>query len=331
MDDVDVERVARELLRALRGSRSQLAFSRRLGYRTNVAYPWEAGRRWPAVAEVFRAAERVGVDVRAGLKQFFSDAAWVADVDLRSADGVALLLRELRGDTALSELARRAGVSRFALGRWSTGRAMPRIHEVLAVVEAATGRLPDFVAGFVSPASMPSLAERWAALEARRGVASQAPWAAAVLRALELDSYRALPAHRPGWIAERLGIPVEVEATTLGVLERAGAIAWRDTRYALVEGLTVDTRRGPDAGRQLQIHWAKVGIERLEARAPGLFGYNVFTVSTSVLTTLQQMHRAHFSAMRAVIAASDGADCVVVANLQLFELAAPPQKSGENF
>ena len=38
----DIERVARQLLIALRGKRSQVQWSRRLGYKSNVAYAWES-------------------------------------------------------------------------------------------------------------------------------------------------------------------------------------------------------------------------------------------------------------------------------------------------
>ena len=58
--NVDIERIARGLLRELRGRRSQVQWSRRLGYRSNVAYAWESGRRWPTAAETLRAAGRSG-------------------------------------------------------------------------------------------------------------------------------------------------------------------------------------------------------------------------------------------------------------------------------
>ena len=50
-----MELAARQLLRALRGKRSQVAFSRRLGYRGNPIADWEAGRRTPTAQEMLRA------------------------------------------------------------------------------------------------------------------------------------------------------------------------------------------------------------------------------------------------------------------------------------
>jgi DNA-binding transcriptional regulator YiaG len=59
---MDLNVLASELIRALRGPRSQTAFSRRLGYRSNVVYTWEAGIRAPTASETLRAAARVGVE-----------------------------------------------------------------------------------------------------------------------------------------------------------------------------------------------------------------------------------------------------------------------------
>jgi len=71
MSEVDAHLLAREFLVALRGKRSQVNWSRRLGYRSNVAYTWEAGRHFPTVAEAFRAVQRSGLDLRSCIAGFY--------------------------------------------------------------------------------------------------------------------------------------------------------------------------------------------------------------------------------------------------------------------
>ena len=66
----DYELVARQVLRAIRGRRSQVAFSRRLGYRGNAVADWEAGRRFPTAARFLEACERAGIDVAGALYAF---------------------------------------------------------------------------------------------------------------------------------------------------------------------------------------------------------------------------------------------------------------------
>ena len=46
-----MEQAAQQLLRAVRGRRSQQALSRHLGYRSNPVANWETGRRYPTARE----------------------------------------------------------------------------------------------------------------------------------------------------------------------------------------------------------------------------------------------------------------------------------------
>jgi hypothetical protein len=96
--EIDHETVARELIRALRGDRSQTAFSRHLGYRCNVLYTWESGRRWPTAATFFRVSLKAKVDVAAKLPDFLGmHPEWLTEGRPMDRARVALLLRELRG------------------------------------------------------------------------------------------------------------------------------------------------------------------------------------------------------------------------------------------
>lgn len=318
--DIDHDQVARELLLAFRGKRSQVQWSRRLGYRSNVAYAWESGRRYPTAAETFRAAARTGIDVPAALTTFFGDPPeWLDELAPDSPEGVARLLDDLRGSAGIGDLARRAGLSRYAVSRWLSARTQPRLPDFLRMVDAASVRLPDFIAAMVDPERVPSIIETWRRLEARREGAGRHPWTQAIVRALELDAYLALPAHRPGWLAARLGIAPETEASCMAFLESTGQVTWTGTHYQH-QPLAVDLQRSSEVGRQLRVHWTQVAGERLATGADGQFSYNVFTVSRADFERIRQLHLDYFRALRAVVAESEPSEVVAVANVQLFPL-----------
>ncbi|MFT5457505.1 MAG: DNA-binding phage protein [Myxococcota bacterium] len=321
--DVDHDQVARELLLALRGQRSQVQWSRRLGYRSNVAYAWESGRRYPTAAETFRAIARSGIDADAAVTQFVGDRPdWLDEAPLDSPDGVARLLDDLRGSAGIGDLARRAGLSRYAVSRWLSGRTQPRLPDFLRVVDAASVRLPDFVAAIVDPACIPSLVDTWRRLEARRKGAGSHPWTQAILRAIELEDYLGLDRPPPGWIARRLGLDDETEAACLEFLEETGQVTWTGTHYKQ-EKLAVNLQRSSEVGRLLRMHWTHVAEERLAGGAEGQFSYNVFTVSREDFERIRQLHLDYFRALRAVVAESEPGEVVAVANVQLFPLEPP--------
>ncbi len=317
---MNYDQLARELLVALRGKRSQTAWSRRLGYQSNVAYTWEAGRRSPTASEALRAAGRAGIDVDARLRAFLGEPPfWMNEFHPASPAGVALLLDTLRGSTPIVELSRRAGLSRFSVQRWLVGQTEPRLPDFLRVVDAASLRVVDLVAALVDPLALPSIADEWRKLEARRRGAYELPWTQAVLRAMELADYGALPRHRPGWIARRLGIDEAEEDRCIDFLAASGQASWTGTHYAPV-ATTVDTRSRPEVSRRLKAHWTRVAAERIEREASGQFSYNVFVVSDADFERLRELQRAHYHAMRAIVAESTPGQRVAVVNLQLFAL-----------
>src|SRR4051794_247273 len=93
---------ARELTRAVRGKRSQVVLSRRLGYRGNPITDWEAGRSSPDVLEVLEAARLARLPVKAAFERFH--AAPPPQL-VQGAPGLAAWLDSVRGATTLSTLA----------------------------------------------------------------------------------------------------------------------------------------------------------------------------------------------------------------------------------
>lgn len=320
---MDYEKLASSLIRALRGRRSQTAFSRRLGYKSNVVYAWESGRAWPTAASFFRAARRSGWDVRQSFTRFYQwDPKDLDAVDLVSAHGVAVFLDNLRGRTSVVDLARAAQRSRFAVARWLKGHAEPRLPDFLRLVECASLRLLDFLACFVDPSTLPPAAASWQVLETARRAAYEMPWSHAVLRVLELESYRALGRHQPGFIADWLGISRDEEARCVALLLETGQIKKR--RGKLVPGppLTVDTRPDAERSRRVKAWWAEVARQRLLDGQSGTFSYNLFSVSHADLVRIQDLHRAYFRELRRIVADSQPNECIALVNLQLVELSA---------
>lgn len=281
--------MARELLRALRGPRSQVAFARRLGYAGNPVAKWESGARAPTGVETLRGAALVGVDVAAALGAFNAGAAAAF-----AADDLAPWLRVLVGDTSQLDLAARSGLSRQQVGRILRGDAQPRLPELLALIDAATGRVSDLVALLVDVDAVPSLARQVVMRRAVRQVAFDEPWSPGVLAVLA-----AYPRAAGTEVASRLGIEVEEAERLCALVQASGLLA-----AAPSAGPTVDVSVHEAVQRRLREHWARVGADRLAAGAPAVFSYNVFAVSRADLERIQALQRAFFREVRSLVAES---------------------------
>jgi len=305
-------------------------WSRTLGYRSNVAYHWEAGRQWPTAAGTLTATRAAGIDPIEALERFYGvRPVWFDEVSPDTPEGIAKLLDDLRGSAGVGDLARRAGVSRFAAMRWLSGKAQPRLPEFLRMIHATSLRVVDFVAAFVDPGRIGTIAPRWKRMEARRQGANQHPWTQAILRGLELDDYRALPTHEDGWLAARLGIAPDVAATCIDFLHDTRQVRWTGTHYRQRE-VVVDTRRHPEISRRLKQHWMEVAGERIESDASGpIFNNHVFTCSREEFEQIRQLHLKYYREVRAIVAESKALESVAVVNVQLFSLESPTPTSSE--
>jgi DNA-binding phage protein len=318
---MDYAKLASELLKSLRGRRSQTAFSIWLGYSSNVQYLWESGRAFPRASRFFQIAERTARPGANAVARLYPRLpATLAGASLATAEGVAALLTDLKGNRSVLDLARSTGQSRFAIARWLSGKAEPRLPDFLRLLEGVSLRLLDFVSGICDPRELPSVAPAWRRLEAARRTAYDSPWSHAVLRALELEAYRKLPRHVPGWVARRIGISRQQEEELLRLLSASGQIQKRRGRYRLAESSLVDTRPNPEAARQLREFWAEQAVQRLKAQPSAAFAYNLFSVSKADLERIRALHRSYFRELRAIVASSEPAQAVALVTMSLVDL-----------
>lgn len=327
----DYEDIAAELLRSLRGKRSQTAFSRRLGYRSNVVYSWETGRAFPTAAKALWAAQRVGCDVPAALLTLYrKPPGWLQTVDATSPEGVVRFLNELRGRTPMKQVTTATGLSRFAVARWLKGETEPRLPDLLRLIEALSLRMIDFVAALVDPAGLPSLKAAWKELELARQATYDLPWTQAVLRVLETQAYANEGAHKPRWIAARLGLSEQQESEALQLLLATGQVELCSGKYRpTMTSQVIDTRRDPAAARRLRAFWSEVALERLKAGEEGLFSHNLFGVSELDLQRIRELQKAHYQEVRAIVAQSQPVERVALLNLQLVPLFKDPAPPGD--
>jgi hypothetical protein len=310
-----------QLIRARRGSRTQKALSRSLGYRSNVLFAWENGHDQPSALSFFRLVQKTG-----GLPALGPFMRGGGAVDLLSKQGVATFLQRLAVDRSLTELSQALDRDRYAVGRWLRGQSEVPLAEFLQIVEVTTLTLFDFLSLFVDPLLLPEAEPGYKKLLVARAAARKAPWAHAVVHLADLPSYRALPAHEPGWFARRLGVTMAEERECLQHLSESGQLIQDGPRYRRAEALTVDTRGDPEGTRRLASYWLTEGAKRVLLPDSGKFAFNTFAVSQVDLEKIKALQSEYFRKLRDIVAQSQPTEAVAVATFQLLTLGldAPP-------
>ena len=188
----------------------------------------------------------------------------------------------------------------------------------------------DFIAGLVEPEQLPSLKAAWRELELAREATYRFPWSQAVLRVLETEAYEALAVHRPGYVAQQLGITKDEATRALDVLVQTGQIERRGEKFIpRDDSQLVDTRRDPAAAQALREFWSEVALSRLKRPTAkpqadavlGLFSHSVFGVSDEDLKRIRELQKAYYQEVRAIVAQSTPVQRVALLNLQLVPLS----------
>lgn len=312
-------RAASELLKALRGGRSQRALAQRLGYRSNICTDWEHGRRYPTAAETLRVAQRVGKDLTACFAPFGPAPAPTP----RDGFAVPAWLDALRGSTRVAEVAARSGYSRSRVGRWLSGESAPRLPEFLRLLDALTGRAAEWAASLVPIADVPTFEATFRRVQAAREVALELPWSEAVLRVIETTRYQSLAEHEDAYVAAALGVKEEAVRRVLEALTGAGVVERVGPRYVVTGALLVDTRDSAEQSRRLRHHWATVALRRVQDADEDWFAYNVISVSVADCDRIERILRAAYREIRAVVAESTPCEQAALLTLHLSRWGAP--------
>jgi transcriptional regulator with XRE-family HTH domain len=325
---MDLEKLSSQLVRALRGRRSQPALSRRLGYRSNVVYAWEKGRRAPTAGDFLRLVARTQSDAQPRIEAFLGQslpASWAR----AGAAEVAALLGMLSQGRSVVELAKATHSDRGTVTRWLRGETQPKLPELFAFVQATSQRLLEFVSLFVDPEQVACTRAAYRDLLIQRRLAYELPWSHALLRAFELKQVRALPKHVPGMAGRQVGLSPEEEARYLAALEQGKQVRRVGGRVHVQRVLTVDTRPSEAQNRKLKQHWAEVALARYargETSPDTLFSYNLFAISQDDYVRVRKLHLEYYERVREIVSESRDPERVVLLNLQLVPLDGAPKR-----
>ncbi|MEN9578608.1 MAG: hypothetical protein RJA70_1617 [Pseudomonadota bacterium] len=316
---MDFTKLSQELVRALRGQRSQAALSRRLGFSTNVIYTWESGRRAPTALQFFALAEKSKKPAADSLAGFYRQRPrWLKDVV--TTDVVTSLLEHERGRIAIVQVARDTQMSRFSLARYFRGDVDIRLPEFLRILDSCSHRLLDFLALWTDPALLPAAAQAWREQQLARRAAYERPWSHAVLRCLEVAQYRKTPKHDSSVVSKLLGIENAEVDECLKLLEESQQVRSNGTHWLPADEVALELGANPSGSKALAAWWLNVAAERAGKARRGMFAYNLCSVSAVDLQRIAELQRECLREIRSIVAHSQPGERVALIGVQVMGL-----------
>ena len=268
--------VACELIKALRGERSQQWVNERLGHQNyNVVSRWETGQQriyWKDFVELTKVFK---IDVRKDLEDFYGF--------FENLDDQTKLVSSFVGDTSIEKAAKFLDTSTSTVQRLLRGATPLQLSTFLALLEYR-GDLFRFAARTVEIKKVPSLFESYNQSREALQTFSKHPEASPIMLCFCLSEYKAKDAHEEGWVANKLGISKDKELDVIADLENVGLIEKENGRYvekAHFLNLSYSKEDEKEWSHLIKENWIKEALSRFENRPhkkKSTAGFRIFAV-----------------------------------------------------
>jgi hypothetical protein len=151
------------------------------------------------------------------------------------------------------------------------------------------------------------------------------PHAQLVLLALTLEDYRALPAHDDRWLADALDLELYQVTGAVEALLATEQIRREADHLVLGRVQTLDTRRFPDMNAALRRYWTERALRRAD-HPDGSWSWNAVAIARADLPRIIELYRGAYREMRAIVAASEPMEVLVLVEQLVLPLGPDPDR-----
>lgn len=245
-----------QILKAMRGTRSQIQISRALGYKHNQVYRWESNRTKITWRDFVRFTKICEAPLAEALEKLllFTGTPYRYDK----------LILQLAGNTNRAALASQLGCSAYMLSRWMNRRTEPSLENILKMIQVCSNALFETLDVVVGCDLIPLIKEESRLRRLERQLYFENPAAAAVVRCLELEEYSRQHVHEEGYVAKKLGISLADEKFLIHKLKECGAIVSIKSKLS-VKNRNLNTRRNFFESMTHHKYWLQFQTDAIES------------------------------------------------------------------
>ena len=282
---IDFDQIATEILRDLRGSKSQGQINNSFGFDYNKVAKWENNELSISWQEFLRYTSLAKKD----MQQYFRENL----VYNGNIESIAEIISHLIKNIPLEQVAASIGCSKATLYRWIKGETEPGIKFILKIIVLVDANFLKFFSAICNISNISAL-DGFTEMEKSKDVFFRYPLIAAILRVIELREYETLPTHQEGFISKKLGIDDEEEKFLLSIMLRHHFISYKEEKYIALSK-TINTAGNRKLQLETMLFWQQQSKKILERLYDGqsynerhLWMYNVFGTTAEAREMLRK-------------------------------------------
>lgn len=298
-EEIDYLALRKELLRALRGRRTQGQINQLLHKNYAQAYRWESGRKkmyWNDFLVYCQAC-----------RQYDAMANSLRQITKYQGDlhNDADLLHFLLGGTKASRFIKKTGCSKGQAYRWLAGDSEVPLEIILKSMHIFDKSMFAFLFNFVDLSKLPSVAE-WARHEKlENDFYHSHPLSAAILVALTTPQYKRLYQHDNHVIAKLTGEPLHVIDDYIETMTKLGMIQQKGGKLYVSER-SLNIYSNPRDEYKVRDYWTQRASRKLQKADERLkmskFGFRIFAMDKQryehVMQRLSSVYQDMMSSIR---------------------------------
>lgn len=300
---IDYALLVKEVLRDLRGKKSQGQINNRFGFDYNKVAKWENGELSISWTEFLQYATPPEEDENKRITHYLSYYLGYSG----SAKELTELLKHLIAKLPLEQVALTINCSKATLYRWLKGETEPSLDYIFKILFLVDNNFLKFISTFSDPNNLSAL-EGFRNQEKSKDVFRNYPLIGAILRVLELEQYGKMPEHVEGFIASKLNITQAEESFLLTLMMEHQLIDFKDQKYVcLSKAFYVSGNK--QAQLKTKLFWQDKSREILNRvyHEPGpgegdhLWGYNVFASNAKTRLLIRERIKGFYGEVMGIV------------------------------
>jgi transcriptional regulator with XRE-family HTH domain len=294
---MDLEKLEKEFLRAIRGRLSQSQLSQKLGYRSNKVYKWESGLNNMSWLEFIRVAEIRRLNFKPSVRKLLGYKG--------KLQNTAEFSKFLVGTVSFRDISQRLNISEGLIEKWLKGKSIPSLLQVLIMIEFIYRVLPEFIAGFVDVELVPSIADLFNKKRQQKTAIANNPALEMALVSLSLPlTSREQQIKKIAKILALSLVEAEKQVKQLLDLDLARE---EGEKLVVMDGYveTANTMQGSVLIRQFWVKYIDRFLKLISSKTDepdNFFGYEIFAMSEDASQKINQEYYAFYAKIKSIIA-----------------------------
>lgn len=280
------QQIKDELLKVLLGTRSTSEVSQTLGYSFDQVRRWQTGAKELRWDEFCQLCEVLKVPLLTTITEIFL----IMPDELGDGERFVGQLKARIPRESLRTLQENLGVNTSVLKRYFRGEVFPPLEFVLQMIDLNANLLGSFVLRLINTRHITPLHEIFRRSQSEVQVAMFCPIAVGIEGLLNIEEYKALPAHDPLWVCRKLGISTDEYESAWRQMVESGRVVPAGPKFAITYNTINTSGSTPEQICRMADYWTERARVRFDTPSgkpirksaiPGFVAYRIVPMSKS--------------------------------------------------